>query len=418
MTVRGIEGINMTQQPELTADEIYNRIAEQFNIGQSQRNGKKALIIFKFENVSFSDNYTFRERKFPDLSHLLKNIFEIIKVTNRVSRVILSFKNCSIKSFVIEELNQKSLKIRFKNCEIKNLEFLRLNERSNRLSLIDSKVHICTFKNYKIVVENSVKAEIFCKNTVFSHSLDCRNVTFSNSVLFLQCEFGGSGNYRSINFSNTVFNSWVSFGGSTFNHAPLFFGANLHPETNFKDCNFKDTFSKDACSTYRKLKQFMMQKESDHEAQMFHALELESKYNTPEMLPKGWKIFSSPNGIETIFSFCLKQLTDYGRNLWLPLIWLLFFLFFFLRLYFLFGGLDCGSTVSIQGWIKSVCEGGYINLFYAVKNTFGPFGLVFTDSGLIIPNSVAVKALGFIHMLLNSVIWFIWILQIRRRFKL
>ena len=156
-----------------------------------------------------------------------------------------------------------------------------------------------------------------------------------------------------------------------------------------------------------------MQKEFDHEARMFHALELESRYNTELFL------FSS-RGVEKIASFCLKQLTNYGRSLWRPFVWLLIFWFVFFGLYIVLGGVNCVSTTAfpIQGWREDFCEIGYTEISYAFKNTFVPFGFVISDSKLIIPNNGFVKALGYIHMLLSSVIWFIWILQIRRRFKL
>ena len=443
---------------EITADEIFQLISDQLEFRKLHGNGEKTSFSFEFENILFEDTYVFQKRL--KLFSLLFHIFEDIKVWDYINDIRLDFKNCSIESFVIENTRQEPLSISFEGCKVTYLELLQL-EKFRELSIDNSEVLRCKIK------DNLVFGNVFCKHTLFSKGVDCRNIEFFGSVIFLQCEFVYDTRSSQTDFLNTVFNEKVSFKGSRFNNsvlftettfkefasfeevifnryisfeevifnryisfekaifndsasfegaeffvAPEFHNAQLHPSIYFKNCKFRDTSSKRAQSAYRTLKQFMMKNESDHEAQMFHALELESRYNTELSL------FSS-NGVETISSFCLKQLTDYGKNLWLPLFWLIVFWASFCCLYIAFGGLDCFSTVSIQGWIKSVCGGEYTEeYFYAFKNTFGPFGLLLSDSRLIIPNSVTVKILGFVHILLSSVIWFIWILQIRRRFKL
>ena len=450
---------------EITADEIFQLISDQLEFRKLHGNGEKTSFSFEFENILFEDTYVFQKRL--KLFSLLFHIFEDIKVWDYINDIRLDFKNCSIESFVIENTRQEPLSISFEGCKVTYLELLQL-EKFRELSIDNSEVLRCKIK------DNLVFGNVFCKHTLFSKGVDCRNIEFFGSVIFLQCEFVYDTRSSQTDFLNTVFNEKVSFKGSRFNNsvlftettfkefasfeevifnryisfeevifnryisfekaifndsasfegaeffvAPEFHNAQLHPSIYFKNCKFRDTSSKRAQSAYRTLKQFMMKNESDHEAQMFHALELESRYNTE--LPKGWQnILSSPKGVETIFSFCLKQLTNYGRNLWLPFLWLFIFGDLFLIFYAASNRGDCAAIAAlpIQGWAKDVCEGGYTNLFYAFKNTFGPFGLAFSDSRLIIPNSVTVKILGFVHILLSSIIWFIWILQIRRRFKL
>lgn len=394
---------------DITLDEIYNSSLAQL---EKQRKQEKTTIVFEFENFSFNVEYSFQDKKYSNPLHLFFNIFSAIKVNNYANVICLKFRRCTFKYFSIEiPSNSTHVSISFDKCEIGQLSVTHITG-NDTLVLNDTKIRTCQF------MHNRVQGVFHCTTSLFEN-LYCNGIAFSNPVSFDRCAFGeGAGSNQNIDFSQAVFNGRLSFEGSTFFLAPSFFGAQLHTDVEFRNCSFIDTSSPFAWRAYRTLKQFMMHNESDHEAQMFHALELESRYHTE--LPKGWSAaLASSNGVEAIASSILKQLTDYGRNLWLPLVWLFFLGVLFLILYATFGGVGCisASETLIQGWIKSVCEGP-TELFYAVRNTFGPFGLALSDDKIIVPNSVSVKALGFTHLLLSSVIWFIWILQIRSRFKL
>ena len=192
----------MEQQQELTSDEIYKLIFDQF---EAQKGNP--LVCFDFEERSFKTRYAFQRRNSPDLFDLLCYIFAIIKIRNHADRIILRFKNCSVDNFTIKDLARKALRIRFENCKIKNLEILRLGI-SDRLFLINSKVHTCTFK------DSSVQGKFFCKNTEFSDEFNCKNITFNEKVYFNEASFEGYAYFEGAIFKNTAF-----FNGAIFEEA-------------------------------------------------------------------------------------------------------------------------------------------------------------------------------------------------------
>ena len=394
----------MTQGKEITADEIYKRIFDQF---EAQK--KNSSIIFEFENFSFSDKYTFQEQEYLDLFSLLLHIFEIIKVRNYSDEIQLKFENCFIKTFKTNNLKREPLDIGllFKKCKFNGncyqIDFLKtvFNEKisfkgSNFKSGANFKGVIFNdivyfdettfddftdfdetifdkganfdgsifnnFANFEEATFNSFanfKEAIFdeganFKGAIFDEGANFEEATFNKRVYFQGVTFKEAAYFKEVIFdeganfkgaifdkiayfkgaifndftlfTNSIFNDFTLFEEAIFVFVPKFHNAQLHTDTDFKNCHFKDISSERAWRAYRTLKQFMMRNESDHEAQMFHALELESRYNTELSL------FSS-NGFEKIASFFLKYLTNYGRNLWRPLLWLVFFGEFFLIIY-------------------------------------------------------------------------------------
>lgn len=247
-------------------------------------------------------------------------------------------------------------------------------------------------------------------------NVQVQNVNFLGKVAFYKCRLGHSANGESINFNRCRFSSSTRFKETFFVKAPSFFGADMHGDTDFSNSSFADVSSVRAWRAYRTLKHHVMKFESDHEAQMFHALELEARYNTE--LPKGLAILADPKGVETIASWFMRSFNSYGRHLGLPLIWLLYIAAWFLVLYAMMGGVGYfpAPKGSVPGWIENAGV-HYSNITFTVRNFFGPFGLILSADE-IQPNNMAVKSLGVLHFLISSIIWFIWILQIRSRFKL
>ena len=219
---------------EITADEIYKLISDQLEFRKLHGNEEKTPFSFEFENILFEDTYVFKKRL--KLFSLLFRIFEDIKFWDYASEISLEFKNCSIKSFVIENSRKEPLSVRFKKCEITDLKVLRFGG-SDKLFIDDSKIFNCKFE------KNLVLGDIFCKHTLFSEGFDCSNIEFIDSALFLHCEFGDNVRVPRIDFSNTVFNDNVSFKGSIFKNIVLFKKATFNNFVSFEEVTFNDYIS-------------------------------------------------------------------------------------------------------------------------------------------------------------------------------
>jgi hypothetical protein len=154
----------------------------------------------------------------------------------------------------------------------------------------------------------------------------------------------------------------------------------------------------------------MNQNEAEYEKVIFHSYELEAKRKT---------VLS--NGLELALSWGLYGLNQYGRNLWLPPMWLFIFCLLSFFAYDNFGGIVCNvkdltDFGDVQNWVTTACYGN-INFIYSLINTLGPFGLIARSHVFIHANGI-VKLWSSVHFLVCSLIWFVWIMQIRHRFKM
>lgn len=320
----------------------------------------------------------------------------------------IEFVNCSFEGVFIIGRTKPVEAVSFQECtaidtiEIKPdaSQFVSLKECNVRCL----KVLSDTSANLKLVIKgcnlNIIHAELANFKRLFELS--------SSAV-------GSSSGRQNIVFNGAIFFSGCLFSNVTFLDAPLFHGASFKQDVNFIGCDFEDTSSLASLAGYRVLRQIMSQSGSDYDVQLFHSLELRARYNVE--LPKWKKIFVDRQGVEKVASFVMGRLNSYGQDLWKPLYWLFVCAVIFFISYLLFGQVGCSlPETAIPKWIFGVCP-QWTEVLYAVRNAFGPFGLVLS-ADQIQPNTVAVKILGFIHLLISSIIWFIWILQIRSRFKL
>ena len=342
---------------------------------------------------------------------------ELIKENGKKHITHISFKNCFF-DYLRMSPNMGFVGVEFVECEVEDFVFARQKRIKEGFDFKKVSFESGSIKQLIFEAADDEKSKIRASLKfagVNVAKIEAVNIIFCGELRFYRC-FLGTASKRDafVNFNGSAFSSTTAFSACSFLHAPSFFGASLHEDTDFRGAIFADVSSYRAWRAYRALKLHMIKFESDHEAQMFHALELEARYNTE--LPKGWRRLTDPKGVEAIASYMLGRLNQYGRNLILPVVWLLFVATLFLVLYAMAGGVGCIGLTNAAGWVKSVCENAP-NVTYSVRNAFGPFGLVLS-ADQIQPKTATVKILGFIHLLISSIIWFIWILQIRSRFKL
>lgn len=306
----------------------------------------------------------------------------------------IQFENCTFGSFRIDN-SATCPYLEFKSCIIDELGWFGFDVHSDPPYLVRRQLG-------------------FYSSDI--NKLEFRDTSFMRALKFSECTLGVAGKDGMVSFIHTKFMDKVSFHKTVFLSPPEFFFSEISQNVSFSGAVFLDSSSESATSAYRSLKRQMISVEADHEAQMFHALELEARYNTE--LPKGWRILSDPKGVETIASWFMHGLNNYGQHLWLPLVLLLYIGCWFLVLYAASGGVGYfpAEDKNIAGWVQNAGQ-HYSNVTFAARNFFGPFGLILSADE-IQPNNMLVKTLGVAHFIISSVIWFIWILQIRSRFKL
>lgn len=334
-----------------------------------------------------------------------------ISATQTFKRIQIRFDRCTfVGELVVDQVDAFFKSLVFQDCSVQSIKvvtpakfsFLITSSKVGTLSLRPETGQLLA----KLTIKDSVVDEIHAESISFK-----RNFIVENSSIGAEDEEG----IALIIFDGSTFFSSCLFLGVSFLKAPFFHGADFKRDVNFINCTFKDTKKRSSLAAYRVLRKVASNAGADYEGQLFHSLELRTRYNVD--LPKGRQIFASKQGVETIASFVMSRLNDYGQDLWKPLYWLFVGGLLFFILYLLGGQVGCIlPQKETPKWILNVCP-RWTEFLYAVRNAFGPFGLVLS-ADQIQPNTATVKILGFIHQLISSIIWFIWILQIRSRFKL
>lgn len=187
--------------------------------------------------------------------------------------------------------------------------------------------------------------------------------------------------------------------------------------TTFVKCEFND-HSSSAITKYRIIKSGMHEHHNDKEADLFSSLELHAR---------GAELNFINEPIDWLLSKFYSSLNDYGRSLVKPLLWLIIFWEIYSLSFFYFEliKINFDHEESMPMWVETIFSKGNIDnelLMSASKiksfiNTMGPIGWLYDEPIMQYSNLYAVF-LGFSQKVLSTVIWFLWILQIRRRFKL
>lgn len=371
---------------------------------------KRDENTWTFEGLSFETRYRFkRENGISIESFSVLSFIKLVLQENSLlsSGIRIIFVGCRLKEFVCLEHDETEVEFHRSIIDVFHWDS-RARKPVNIFN--DSLIK-------ELIVSGHIRADFHADRCSIGSLSTNGAVVFSRRFSLSGCRVGISrGGAEELSFNDAKFLAPTSFSECIFFQAPSFFKSELHEDTDFKDAQFLDVSSSYSWRAYRTLKHHMMRFESDHEVQIFHALELEARYNTE--LPKGWRILSDPKGVETIASWFMRGLNNYGQHLWLPLVLLLYIGCWFLVLYAASGGVGYfpAEDKNIAGWVQNAGQ-HYSNVTFAARNFFGPFGLILSADELQ-PNNMLVKTLGVAHFIISSVIWFIWILQIRSRFKL
>ena len=360
-------------------------------------------------------SYKFDEIDFEPIIRKIKDT-HIIGNNLRNADIFLHFKKCRFKSLRL--INNYALGIfsAFKIDRKSRIEDLIiaggfLNNGFSKLSVDDTIIENIQFYG-------SASKPISFTKVKFRKFLDFRGAVFSSSIHFSECEFGYKTRKNShINFNNVGFQNTTHIENSEFFSSPKFHGVTFHSDTSFFGTKFLDTHSSDALGDYRALKQGMASIGAEHDEAMFHSLEIESRANT--VLPAN-NDYKNPEYPAKFAANFIMLFNNFGRDYWQPLIWLFITLIVFFLYYHLYSGLECIGK-DIPSWISRHClstnESTKLSFIYSVKQTLGPIGL-FLDASSISPKFSYIKLLGTVQLIISSIMWFMYIVQIRRQFKL
>lgn len=176
---------------------------------------------------------------------------------------------------------------------------------------------------------------------------------------------------------------------------------------------------------FREVKEKMQQMGNSYEAHHFAAYELEAQKNFISNLrlrgvAQGQVKRNSSHDVEVALAAIYKIFSNFGRDLFSPLYWLLFL---WIMGGLLLMGLDC-FTISSEGapkWAAQLLESGwgqvYFNMIYSLKLSFGPAGLFIPMQWVESKWAGAVLIAAF-HQIIATCMWFVYLLQIKRRFSM
>ena len=257
----------------------------------------------------------------------------------------------------------------------------------------------------------------YFRKAAFSGDADFREAAFSGYADFREAAFSGDADFSgnpggaslpsnsfhlavfenagfkgSVSFNNRRFTDTTSFKNAKFHRAPGFHNAHLHQDTDFTGAKFLDSFSDGAARAYRTLKLAMGAVKARGEEADFYALEQE-RLRHMASTPKAVKIAA------TLYKFT----SDYGRSFVLPL-------FFLLAVFVLF-------TAEYAILANSHTPGGLGgSALFSFDQIVRPFKFLGEDLQTEYP--VALRLLAVLQTVLSLACVTLFILAVRRRFKL
>ncbi len=227
-----------------------------------------------------------------------------------------------------------------------------------------------------------------------------QRINFSKAKFFGFCSFENRKFTANASFNDAEFHDLVKFHGCTFHQGMSFHGTKfLITKGDSKD---KDELNKQTGrmeQAYRTLKLGMETLRARSEEAMFFALEMECRHNRSDV-PR----------IERFAATLYKNLSDYGRSVDLPLLWLLVLA----NVSFLVFGIvalatDIPDSVHLVG--------------FTFEQMFRPFYVwsispVGTAPELVDPNPTLIPVIASLQSLATLSLLALFLLALRRRFKM
>jgi hypothetical protein len=293
--------------------------------------------------------------------------------------------------------------ILFKKCVFKKVNIFTpsgaIKQSAIKINFLHSKIS-------DFYIDVACLSSLFFETAVIEN-IHAKNVQFINVTSFKNCTLGTQ-NKDAVTFKNSEFKTSLLFKDCNFSSAPDFHGARLHEDTKLVRCNFKD-YSEYAEGSYRLLRKFFETREDNLTAKQLHYHELKSASKNSSMAL--WD--------EKVISFFYWAFSFYGTSFFMPILWLLtlFSIGFYINTELL--GIYCESHTGSPKWVQnSICTSSVNTALYlSLQASLGPIGLILTEKSIGFVNFLG-NILHFLHSVLSSIIWFLLIMSIRRRFKM
>ena len=320
-------------------------------------------------------------------------------------------------SFISLKLPHSVRNITIDECDIQSIYF-----RSG-LGIVNSKIGGCyAFDTNPTDLKPTHITDIHFINSEFLTDINLIKL-HTPSLLIINCEINQWLKLNSVEVTKAL-----SFEGSTFNRVPCIENTELPFNSSFDHAKFEDIYDRDALLFFRGMKNRMQQIGNEHDMHMFHALELESRLHTT-LKDVPWY------DVEKFSSKFLMGFHRFGRDLAKPLgVWLMFGLVFWA----IFVGIthhqmifyppaqelvSCDPT-QLSGpkhWLHDACAAPlehyrHIYALYTMQDMLGPVKLLI-NNGLLYPTTFWVRAVSFFHALLSTLMLYLIIVGVRRRFK-
>lgn len=262
--------------------------------------------------------------------------------------------------------------------------------------------HGATFGNSASFAKVNFQGSIdFSTDEEKTSSLKFRHVDFSNAIFAGACQF-----------DDRIFGTDVNFNGAVFHDLVTFHGCVFHPGMSFHLTKFLKT-KEDKLGTkkenddatealersYRTLKLGMENLRARNEEAEFFALEMECRRQR-----------GSVPWLERFAATAYKRLSDYGRAVDLPLIWLLILTYAAHYLYLPIALMSCNPGAGAR--FGFTLEQMFRPFYVWAKSLPGTSNCLLESNPLIIPILASLQSLTTIALLT------LFLLALRRRFKM
>jgi hypothetical protein len=325
------------------------------------------------------------------------------------------FVNCAFSSFSTEgntSVNGVNYieNLGFHCCNFQKLSLV--NQYVKILAILDSNIKELTLGTIhsSYVYFHGLSHSI--EKTFSSHPSLNKKIIISSRMDFYGINFDGVFYVPNLSFAKSL-----HFRKCSFKRSPSFVGTDIPVETEFTSCKFSD-FSAPSIIDYRFLKTIFNQHENSHMSDMFASYEMQA-----------WAKNGDLDLSEKTIAFFYSIFSDFGRSLSQAILFYILILAVFANI-FILGDILVGNILSIHSerdlsaWLYNVIQWEndslkkhLLILLLTLKMWLGPFGLTINFEGITFCNTLF-AFLGWLLQLGSSVMIFLILLMLRRRFRL
>lgn len=344
----------------------------------------------------------------------------------------LEFKNCTFNGnadFLDINFMGESRKLIFEKC-VASQNLVRINLQSKADSIV---FNDCTLQKGLSIQNNTNKTDMATGELLFKsgtisnlelyvqvNSFKAKHIALGGEVLIEKCKF------KNFQFEAVTLGDYISFRNTEFDAAPdVRCTAGFPDSCTFINSKYLELSSKLAEGRYRRIKKYMKDIGNEADEALFGSLELECRFN---------RIGYTDSFLEKLISVIYSAVNKYGRSISLPFTWIvaltLIMSFFYDQTNISINYrhpieiLQCDSNqvcakkiIQQESWINGLeyWPEHRKSLLFSFINMLGP--LKYTLNDVFEVKTGNAKALSHLQTLFSSILWFMLIVGVRRKFK-